>query len=236
LYAKAIAGIEVLALPFTEVEGRAKLGQNRSDDQVRRALGFLWRRGDPGIDVAIAAILEARPELGAPDFLRGPEGVVLSPRPRADELDDAVALLVDSYWNRDCSPTQIREAHAGSPVWVGARDPDGRLIASARAISDGSKHAWIYDVVVADTHRGRGVGRALLTLLLDHPLVRDATKVHLQTRDAGAFYAPFGFTELGPAQHPRWLRSKSSGADPRSASAGSPPRTSPAPTTACRRD
>src|SRR5690606_33531118 len=73
LYQRAIDGLDVLALPLDEVSGRAKLGQNRSDAQVRRALECLWRRGDPGIDAVIGEILDARPELEVPEFLRGPE-------------------------------------------------------------------------------------------------------------------------------------------------------------------
>jgi len=87
---------------------------------------------------------------------------------------------------------ELAEAHRGSGAWVGARAESG-LIATARAISDGAKHAWIYDVDVRADMRGKGVGKLLMRLLLDHPRVRRARKVHLQTRDAMEFYEPFGF-------------------------------------------
>src|SRR5690606_22950799 len=168
LYQRAIDGLDVLALPLDEVSGRAKLGQNRSDAQVRRALECLWRRGDPGIDAVIGEILDARPELEVPEFLRGPEGTQLCCRPRPSEVDDAVALVEHEYWNTTSSSETLRRAHQRAPVWIGARDQHGRLIATARASSDGAKHAWIYDVAVAPAWRGRGVGRAVLGLLLDH--------------------------------------------------------------------
>ncbi len=206
LYRKAIAGLEVLALPLDHVEGRAKLGQGRSNAQVRRALEFLWRRGNLGVDVAIARILAARPELEVPEFLRGPEGVQLSCRPHDSEVPAAVALVESEYWNEHTSSGTIARAHQRSPIWIGARDVDGRLIATARATSDSAKHAWIYDVAVASAWRGRGVGQAVIALLLDHPLVRAVRTVHLQTKDAGGFYAKFGFQPAPKTGNPRWTR------------------------------
>jgi predicted N-acetyltransferase YhbS/nitroimidazol reductase NimA-like FMN-containing flavoprotein (pyridoxamine 5'-phosphate oxidase superfamily) len=206
LYRKALLGIDVIALPLTEVEGRAKLGQNRSDDQIRGALTWLWRRGDAGIDGRLEAILDARPELAPPEFMRGPSGVRLCARPRDSEVDDAVALVAHEYWNSASSSEILRRAHLHAPVWVGARDESGRLIATARASTDAAKHAWIYDVAVAADWRGRGVGQALMGLMLDHPSLRDVAFVHLQTRDAERFYARFGFVPHPPTANPRYVR------------------------------
>jgi nitroimidazol reductase NimA-like FMN-containing flavoprotein (pyridoxamine 5'-phosphate oxidase superfamily)/predicted N-acetyltransferase YhbS len=206
LYRKAILGLDVLALPLAEVEGRAKLGQNRSDEQVRGALTWLWKRGDPGIDARIEAILAARPELDPPEWLRGPEGVRLCCRPSERDVEDAVALVADEYWNTTSSRETLRRAHLHAGVWVGARDESGRLIATARASTDAAKHAWIYDVAVAASWRGRKVGQALMALLLDHPSMRDAAFVHLQTRDAENFYARFGFVPHPATANPRYVR------------------------------
>src|SRR5262249_22573047 len=70
---------------------------------------------------------------------------------------------------------------------------DGRVCATARAVSDTAKCSWIYDVMVAPAWRGRGLGEALVRLLLDHPAVRHARRVYLGTRDAQAVYAKLGF-------------------------------------------
>jgi predicted N-acetyltransferase YhbS len=55
------------------------------------------------------------------------------------------------------------------------------------------KRAWIADVMIAPAWRGRGLGAALMRLLLGHPVVRGARKVSLFTRDADPFYAKLGF-------------------------------------------
>ena len=76
---------------------------------------------------------------------------------------------------------------------MGARDAEGRLVATARATGDAAKRCWIYDVMVAPAWRGRGVGDAVVRLLLDHPAVRHARRIYLGTRDAQAFYGRLGF-------------------------------------------
>lgn len=135
--------------------------ESHSDAQVRRALEVLWRRGDPGVDVAIEQILDARPELGTPEFLQGLAGTRLCCRPRADEVMRAVELVEREYWNVTTSRETLLRVHERAPIWVGARDESGRLIATARACSDGGKHGWIYDVAVDPSWRGCGVRRGV---------------------------------------------------------------------------
>jgi ribosomal protein S18 acetylase RimI-like enzyme len=132
-----------------------------------------------------------------PAFLAAPSGVSLVVTPGGDADASAVVdMLIDTYWNAGSfSRDEIARAHAGATAWVGARDASGRLIASARAISDGAKYAWIYDVIVAEEFRGMGVGASVVRLLLDHPRVRGARTVWLHTRDAQRLYRAHGFVE-----------------------------------------
>ena len=74
-----------------------------------------------------------------------------------------------------------------------ARDAAGAVIASARALSDGVKCAWVYDVITAPAWRRRGVGRTLVARLLDHHSLRECANVHLHTRDRAALYRHLGF-------------------------------------------
>jgi ribosomal protein S18 acetylase RimI-like enzyme len=85
---------------------------------------------------------------------------------------------------------------------LGARDQDGRLVATARANSDGARHAYVADVAVAPDYRGRGLGEAVVRLLLEHPAVRGAGLVRLATRDAQTFYERFGFQPEEQVQFP----------------------------------
>ncbi len=201
LYAKAVAGLLVLGVSLEQLDGKAKLAQNRRPDERRVILERLWERGLPGDPAAIEAIREANPDTPEPAFLSArlaepepaPGGVTLTCAPRAFDADAAAELVADAYWNGGMSRDAIVRAHLGSAAWVGARDADGRLVATARAIGDEAKRAWVYDVMVAPACRGRGLGEAVVRLLLGHPAVRHVRRVYLTTRDAQAFYARLGF-------------------------------------------
>ncbi|WP_437984910.1 GNAT family N-acetyltransferase [Sorangium sp. So ce117] len=195
LYRKAIAGILVLAVPLSRLDGKAKLAQNRTPEERARILTKLWERGAPGDAAAIELLRGACLDTPVPEFLQAPAGCVLACALGPRDVAAAVDLLEGGYWNQGVSREAIARALLGSSAWVGARDAAGRLVATARAISDGSRRAWMYDVMVAPSLRGRGVGEAVVRLLLGHPAVRGASHVHLGTQDAHTFYARFGFRD-----------------------------------------
>ncbi len=194
IYQKTIASLLVVSVSLERLDGKSKLGQNRTPPEQRRMLESLWRRGEPGDAEAIDAIVQANPSMPLPDFLRGPEGVRFECAPHARALAEAcAALMADAYWNDHFSREELIAAHLSSRAWVLARDASDRVVASARAISDDVKYAWIYDVIVAPEFRGKHVGDAIVRLLLDHPAMRRARFVRLGTRDAMDFYAKMGF-------------------------------------------
>lgn len=193
-YAASVKGLLIGAVRLDRVDGKAKLAQNRTAAEKTQLLERLWARGEPGDGRAIELIREASPGLPPPPFLASPEGGDLRAWLPPSRVGEAVKLVADEYWNVGrYSADALRRAHLGSNVWVGAVDDSGRLIATARAISDGAKAAWVYDVGVAPAFRGRGWGLAVMRLMLDHPSVRRCHRVLLGTRDAAPFYAQLGF-------------------------------------------
>ncbi|NUP04732.1 MAG: GNAT family N-acetyltransferase [Polyangiaceae bacterium] len=167
-----------------------------------RALELLWKRGDSADPRAIEAIRAANPKDEAPAFLRGPRGSTLSVALGEGDAEASAELLRDTYWNDRFSPDSLVRAAKGSNAWVGAHDEQRRLVGAARAVTDGAKHAWIYDVIVEPSWRASGLGQALMRLLLDHPAVRGAAFVHLGTRDAQLFYRKLGFVESNEIERP----------------------------------
>jgi nitroimidazol reductase NimA-like FMN-containing flavoprotein (pyridoxamine 5'-phosphate oxidase superfamily)/GNAT superfamily N-acetyltransferase len=197
--ARALAGTLVFALPFDAIDLKEKLLQNRRPEETLKILEGLWQRGDPGDPEAIEAIRAANPALPAPVFLRA-GGCTLHAALEAKDLVGVEALLADARWWEPAARPLIAPAHRGASAWVGARDGDGTLIASARAVSDG-RTAWIHDVVVARTARGRGLGSRVLALLLQHPAVRRASTVKVHAHEARGLFARGGFVaaaEAGP--------------------------------------
>jgi predicted GNAT family acetyltransferase len=128
---------------------------------------------------------------GAP----GPHGTRLLSALAEDDVLAAAALVASEYWNVGVERERLVRAMRASTVLVGALAPGGRIVATARALSDGARSAWVGDVCVAQDWRGKGLGQAVVRLLLEHPMMRDADRVRLNTRDAQSLYARFGFVE-----------------------------------------
>jgi len=210
LYRNAIRGLMILRLRSREVVGRIKIGANRSPEERSRILEGLWRRGEPGDVEAVGEVLRLAPGLPTPAFLEAPEGTELLPCPAVhdDAVAGATALLEGQYWNVGCPSSVIAEAHAQADAWIAARDEGGRIVGTARAISDGAKHAWIYGVAVDRAWRGRGLGRAIMELLMDHPRLRRTEWIHLSTKDAQGFYEGLGFGPTDSVCRVPWTRAR----------------------------
>jgi ribosomal protein S18 acetylase RimI-like enzyme len=130
----------------------------------------------------------------------GPHGTRLVRALGEEGLRAAAALVANEYWNQGVERERLVRAMRGSTVVVGALDGEGRVVATARALSDGARSAWIGDVCVAEEWRGKGLGQAVVALLLEHPRVRDADRVRLNTRDAQGLYERFGFVDTQAEQ------------------------------------
>jgi nitroimidazol reductase NimA-like FMN-containing flavoprotein (pyridoxamine 5'-phosphate oxidase superfamily)/ribosomal protein S18 acetylase RimI-like enzyme len=190
LYHAAVRGLGVWSVEPTALSAVHKLGQDQSVAHIVGILRGLWRRGDPGDLAAIEQIVEAHPE--RPSWWELPDGLRARVWPSEAHVQQATELVQRRYWNTDQPPEALARAVRHS-AWVGI-ERDGRLVATARGISDRAKRGWIYDVAVSDELQRQGLGHHLLVLLLDHPDLRE-TQLSLGTRDAVAFYEKFGFRE-----------------------------------------
>ena len=201
LYRAAVQSIGVLAVPLTHVTGKRKLGQNRRPAQLAKILEHLWARGGPGDVAAIDRVREANPAIETPSFLTAPAGARLRCQGRPEDLPGAVALVEHEYWNVGIEADALPRAHLQATAWVVATDEAGEVIATARGLTDGGKVGFVFDVAVAETWRGRGLGLAVVRLVLDHPAMRRTRQIRLGTRDAQALYRRLGFvsaSEVAP--------------------------------------
>lgn len=73
----------------------------------------------------------------------------------------------------------------------------GKQVGFSRVISDRSEFASLWDVFIDDTHRAKGVGKALLKYIFEHPELRGTFRWFLMTEDAHGLYQKFEFkTEI----------------------------------------
>ena len=198
LYAKAVASIAVVRLDLEQVTGKQKLAQNRTPDERAKVIRGLLGRGDPGDYAAVEAILDANPGDARPDLLRARDGSRVLAHLPDERLEEAARLLEGAYWLEGVSPSDRARAFRDSAVRVGVLDDAGGLVAVARATTDG-RVAWIFDVLVTERARGRGLASAMLRVLLAHPRVGGARIVRLGTRDARPLYERFGFVDVREA-------------------------------------
>ena len=196
MYRAQVKGLLIAGLPLEGLTTKAKLAQNRTPDQRAMLLGKLWGRGGAGDARAIELIREANLQTPVPGFLAAPEGTTLHTWLPLEDAAAAADLLAGEYWNDVFTREERVRAHVGSTAWIGVKDDSGALIGTARALADGGKYAWVYDVCVRTDWRRRGLGKVLMRLLLDHPAVRHCRVVRLGTRDAQSLYAGFGFVPL----------------------------------------
>lgn len=103
-------------------------------------------------------------------------------------------LLKASYWGRQRTDKINRTAFAKSLCAIALAG--GRQVGFARAAGDGAVFARILDVVVWPDCRGKGVGKALVRALLDHPDLSSVNCFMLATADAHGLYEQFGFKRV----------------------------------------
>jgi GNAT superfamily N-acetyltransferase len=123
-------------------------------------------------------------------------------------MDDALIhryLSEESYWAAGISLEVVRRSLDHS-LCFGAFD-DGAQVGFARVISDFATFAYLADVFVLPSHRGRGVSKLLMQHVMTHPDLQGLRRWHLVTRDAHRLYEQFGFTLVDtPQRHMQRLR------------------------------
>jgi GNAT superfamily N-acetyltransferase len=62
--------------------------------------------------------------------------------------------------------------------------------------TDRATFAYLADVFVLEEHRGRGVGKWLMEVVLSHPELRGLRRWMLATADAHGLYQRYGFRGL----------------------------------------
>ena len=122
------------------------------------------------------------------------EFVISTDRARLD-LDVVHNFLTNCYWAegipRDVVVTSIEHA-----LCFGIYDGSGAHVGFARVISDFATIAYVGDVFVLESHRGRGLGKWLMECITQHPALQNLRRWILTTRDAHGLYSQVGFTPV----------------------------------------
>jgi GNAT superfamily N-acetyltransferase len=126
-----------------------------------------------------------------------PDGLELDDDPKRVDIDAVHAFISqESYWGRGRARERIARAIEGSTRVVGIyRGSD--QVGFARAVSDGAVVAYLADVYVLESYRGKGLGLELIREIVDGD-TQDDVRWMLHTADAAGLYRKLGFSPQAP--------------------------------------
>jgi ribosomal protein S18 acetylase RimI-like enzyme len=138
-------------------------------------------------------------------YERHQDGFTVSTDPGRLDLDAVHAALAATYWSEGIPRDTVEKGLRGS-LCFGLYEGE-RQVGLARLITDAATFAYLCDVYVLPELRGRGLGKFLMTCVMEHPDLQGLRRFNLVTRDAQELYRRFGFTEIkNPDRHMEILR------------------------------
>jgi len=110
-------------------------------------------------------------------------------------LDVVHAFLTNCYWAEGI-PREVVARSIEHSLCFGIYEGSGTQVGFARVVSDFATVAYLGDVFVLESHRGRGLSKWLMQCVIEHPAVQNLRRWILLTRDAHGLYSQFGFTPV----------------------------------------
>lgn len=107
------------------------------------------------------------------------------------DVDRVHQLLSGTYWAAARTRETVQKTVDHSLCFSVLHN--GLQVGFTRVVTDRAVFAWIADVVIHPDHRGKGLGKFLVSCIQNHPDVPGSLQV-LRTRDAHGLYEKFGFS------------------------------------------
>jgi N-acetylglutamate synthase-like GNAT family acetyltransferase len=129
--------------------------------------------------------------------------LVSTDRSRLD-LDVVHGFLTNCYWAKGIAREVVKRSieHA---LCFGVYEASGAQVGFARVVSDFATFAYLGDVFVLESYRGRGLSKWLMECIVAHPSLQGLRRWILLTRDAHGLYSQFGFTPVKAAAAERYM-------------------------------
>jgi GNAT superfamily N-acetyltransferase len=103
-------------------------------------------------------------------------------------------LAEESYWARGI-PLAVVEKSVRHSLCFGVYHR-ARQVGFARVATDYATFAYLMDVFVLPPHRGVGLSKRLMAMIVSHPELQGLRRWMLATEDAHSLYAQFRFAPL----------------------------------------
>ena len=145
------------------------------------------------------------------------EQYVISTDPQRLDIDAVHGYLSRSFWAEGISRELVTKSIANS-LCFGLFDGASQ-VGFARVVTDRATYAYLCDVYVLESHRGRGLGKWLIDAVMAHPDLQGLRRFQLVTRDAHGLYERHGFAlpknperHMESFRHGMYLEGKKTGA------------------------
>ncbi len=113
------------------------------------------------------------------------------------QIEQLFNLYKNEWWCKERTLVQTQKVVENSSLIIGIIDNNDTLIAFARVLSDFTFKAFIFDVIVAKAHRGKGLSDKLLSAIINHSKLQNIETIELYCLpEMKPLYAKYGFKEV----------------------------------------
>jgi N-acetylglutamate synthase-like GNAT family acetyltransferase len=121
------------------------------------------------------------------------------------DLTKITEWLANSYWAKNI-PQHVVEKSVQNSFCFGAYSQNTQ-VGFARVITDYATYAYVADVMVDEAYRGHGIGKQIMTTIMQDANLQNLRRWSLVTIDAHTLYEQFGFHVVSsPERHMEILR------------------------------
>lgn len=107
------------------------------------------------------------------------------------QFDVIHTFLTSSYWSEGISKSRFKTAVENS-LNIGAYVQD-KQVGYMRVVTDKATFAYLCDVFVLESERGKGLSKEMMTFMQELPELQNLRRFMLATKDAHGLYSQFGF-------------------------------------------
>ena len=111
------------------------------------------------------------------------------------QMEQLQGLYQKEWWSTGRTLEETRSVVKHSQIVIGLEDIDGQLNGFARVLTDYIFKALIFDLIVSEENRKKGLGEKLMRAILDHPDLQKVKHFELYCLpEMIPFYEKFLFT------------------------------------------
>lgn len=103
-------------------------------------------------------------------------------------------FISTSYWAAGIPVDTMKKAIDGALCF--GLYYDSKLVGFSRVVTDSATFAYLADVFVLESHRGKGLSKWMMECTMAHPSMQGLRRIMLATADAHGLYKQYGFEPI----------------------------------------